>query len=354
MASNSSIQQDIYKDDMYYFASDTLPNKRAMLTPSAYLPEQVRVIRALREKQLVKFSCGASFGDYELISKYSEIFAKAGVHVISVAAHPSMVSAAKEGTSKANLTPDKNAAIMLSLSLDQNHDPRFKRVELNKDSCDNCGACVNSCPTKAFSITDAKLEYSQEKCYGCGSCLPTCHVDAFSMKPVPALEPEILPELWALGARFIEIHVGDNFYWLESYLKRIKQISPQPWVFSVFLSGNNTSYIELQEQAEQVYELLGEDSWIQIDGAPVIGASHSDLSTLRALASISAIMELQRPFYLQVSGGVTKKIKDLASTFRIKLNGIGIGSYAKQLVEPYLDDTDAAVSQASSMINSLI
>lgn len=57
------------------------------------------------------------------------------------------------------------------------------RPKVNIDSkCDNCGACVPVCPTKAISPEEGgRHVVDKAKCIGCGLCLDVCHVRAIAM-----------------------------------------------------------------------------------------------------------------------------------------------------------------------------
>ena len=46
------------------------------------------------------------------------------------------------------------------------------------DSCINCGACLEECPTEAISAGDDKHVIDAEKCIDCGACAGACPVDA--------------------------------------------------------------------------------------------------------------------------------------------------------------------------------
>ncbi|MDX1920066.1 MAG: LdpA C-terminal domain-containing domain [Candidatus Caenarcaniphilales bacterium] len=315
--------------------------------------EQLRAIRALKERRMFKLICGATYSDFDSVSKYSEVFTRAGAHIVDICAHPTVVTAAREGIEKSGVPKDKHPAIMVSLSLDHQQDPHFRRVALEEKSCDTCGACIPVCPTQAFSIKEGKLAYSKERCYGCGACVPICHVDALIPEPVKAFQPAILPELWGLGARCLEIHVGPNFYWLESYLQKIREISPEPWLISVCIGSGFTSYTELKEQTEEIYNILGEGALVQIDGKAMSGYIKKDSMMLQALAAAQAVSEANLPILLQISGGINDRIRVLLDQFDLKVNGVGIGGFAKKQIEPYLNDIETAVQIASKLVLSI-
>ena len=47
-----------------------------------------------------------------------------------------------------------------------------------KDSCINCGACADECPTDAISAGDSMYVIDADKCRDCGACAGACPVDA--------------------------------------------------------------------------------------------------------------------------------------------------------------------------------
>ena len=52
-------------------------------------------------------------------------------------------------------------------------------IELDEESCFDCGACISLCPTKALRLVeDYSLELDEEKCIYCELCIPACPVRA--------------------------------------------------------------------------------------------------------------------------------------------------------------------------------
>ena len=49
-------------------------------------------------------------------------------------------------------------------------------------TCKRCSACVNVCPEKALSLTDAGVEIDREKCVLCGTCVKECMADSLEIK----------------------------------------------------------------------------------------------------------------------------------------------------------------------------
>lgn len=56
-------------------------------------------------------------------------------------------------------------------------------IDLDEDSCTDCGACVSLCPTEAlYMAEDFSLELDEEKCVYCKACIPACPVRALEVK----------------------------------------------------------------------------------------------------------------------------------------------------------------------------
>jgi electron transfer flavoprotein alpha subunit len=54
-------------------------------------------------------------------------------------------------------------------------------LEINRDECIGCGACVDVCPFGSLSLDDEDIAVVDETCTACGACLPECPVEALSL-----------------------------------------------------------------------------------------------------------------------------------------------------------------------------
>ena len=51
-------------------------------------------------------------------------------------------------------------------------------VNIDKDACIGCGACVGGCPVGALSLDDeGKSVCDEGTCIDCGSCVGTCPLE---------------------------------------------------------------------------------------------------------------------------------------------------------------------------------
>jgi ferredoxin len=55
-------------------------------------------------------------------------------------------------------------------------------IQLDRDSCFDCGACLSLCPSGALSQTeDGSVEINEDKCVYCELCVPSCPVKALRL-----------------------------------------------------------------------------------------------------------------------------------------------------------------------------
>ena len=65
---------------------------------------------------------------------------------------------------------------------DYNPDVSKKKVHINHEDCEGCGACKNACPAGAIYWGENGLaEVDHDKCLTCGYCSPVCPVRAVIM-----------------------------------------------------------------------------------------------------------------------------------------------------------------------------
>lgn len=327
------------------------------------------VIKALDEKRFFKLVCGASLTDATLVEKLVYVFTLAGAHVIDLAPSADVIFAARRGVRKAlsdrqSALSSHLAAPLLMASIQLDIDPHFRKVRVNHDLCDLCGACVKVCPTEAFFIQTSGLICLEERCFGCGICPEHCHVSALDMVDIQPTPKEKLLEMKTLSIESIEFHFGKNYLRIKEIWNSIKDLVENLKLLSFSIGSNLLNDIEIREAARLSYNLAGSGIILQCDGVPMSGAvdgnnksGNNDVKTYLHVAKV--IQEERLPVYLQISGGTNHNSYKEALGAGLKISGVAIGSYARKLLMPYLDKLDdmekfqEALSVAILLVNSV-
>ncbi|MDY7040280.1 MAG: electron transfer flavoprotein subunit alpha [Chloroflexota bacterium] len=61
-------------------------------------------------------------------------------------------------------------------------------LEINREECIGCGACVDVCPFGSLSLDEEDIAVVDETCTACGACVPECPVEALSLPEVKKAE----------------------------------------------------------------------------------------------------------------------------------------------------------------------
>ncbi len=73
------------------------------------------------------------------------------------------------------------------------------RIDVDREACINCGACVKRCQMDALSLADRQLALDEGRCIGCGACVSACPKDALGLveRDRHLTPPEHTEELFA-------------------------------------------------------------------------------------------------------------------------------------------------------------
>lgn len=339
------------------------------------LPQQTSttnyVISALKQKQFFKLVCGASFTDAKIIEDLSFIFTLGGAHVIDLAPSADVIFAARRGIEKAHQftsssfprftgSPVHQFTPMLMASIQLDKDPHFRKIEVNYNLCDVCGACVKVCPTEAFRIEPAKFIYSMERCYGCGICPSYCHVNALKLVETKPTPKDTLEEMIKLGVRAIEFHFGENYRKIAKIWDEIKTLVSNLDLLSFSIGSNLLSNEEIKKAANLCYKLASKNIILQCDGVPMSGGLKNGNNKDNLSIEVAKIIEEEKlPVFLQISGGTNENSYKKAFQAGVNINGVAIGSYARKILMPYLnnledkENLEKAIEIAKGMVDSV-
>lgn len=326
-------------------------------------------LKSLKEGRWVKLICGASYQNLPAIRNLALVYSFAGVDCIDVAADIAVIRSVKDAFQAVRqLQHSRLPALaseawgfdqpLLMVSFSDGEDPHFRKATFEAAACPpDCGRpCESICPASAILFDDQHQGVLEDRCYGCGRCLPVCplqHIEAETRATSPA---EIAPQILA-AVDAIELHTQVGRY--DAFMALWAVIRP-------YLPGLSVLSISCQDHEDAVDYLWRLYAAIQPLSIPVIwqtdGRSMSgDLgkgTTHATLRFAKKVLQSGPPGFVQLAGGtndhtVTKldplysagTTQPCSTTARpATFGGIAYGSFARRLLQPFLEDGLAATS----------
>lgn len=361
--------------------------------------------KKLIENKCFKVICGAGNEDKDEVKKISFIYSLAGATLLDVSANPEVVRASLEGinlanefNSKYNIGVQNKPYIVVSVGMPGDH--HVRKSYIDPQTCIGCKICIPVCPTKAIPENFVEnLDYfkqlggnfdeqNQDKeivvkdlCIGCGKCSAICPKDNIISYRHPKNElKKLLPECIDAGAESIELHAGvseDNLTLDEWEI--IMQSNPNQFN-SVCLDRLNLSNFFLTNRIEKIKNISKDKLIIQADGIPMSGGENDYNTTLQAIACADVINKKfnmrknikeksitggkasisskkvyrtsghKLGIFILVSGGTNQKTKKLADLTNVRVNGVSIGTYARDIIhqdikqDNFLNDKNLIIS----------
>jgi len=288
----------------------------------------------LPQRRYFKIVCGAGNENPEEVRKLTLVYTLAGAAGIDVSANVEVVEAAMKGIDKAYelaglLNKEIKTRPFINVSVGLKGDPHVRKAKIDAKKCSQCGLCLNVCEQDAI---DEDFNVVDNRCIGCGKCAEACQFNSVMFYTKRVDFNEILPRCLKAGAENIELHaIIDNDDSVMSDWLVIDGLVQNNFV-SMCLDRSQLSDNHLVNRINAVYEISGERTIIQADGAPMSGGSDDFNTTLQAVAIADIIRKSKIPVMVLASGGTNSKTGELARMCNVFLNGVSIGTYARKVV----------------------
>ena len=319
-------------------------------------------LRSLREGHWFKLICGASYQYLPAIEHLTRIYALAGADCVDVAADPAVIAVASRVLDELDEFRDRlndrfgldySGKPWLMVSLNDGEDPHFRKATFDPQACppDCSRPCEAICPTQAIRFDPVVKGVQDDRCYGCGRCLPVCPIQHIETRSQILELDRLLPQIMESGVDALELHtqvgheaVFENLWKaIVPWLSRLKGLA-----ISCSFAPGAVDYLK------SLYDLIDPLPcpliW-QADGRPMSGDIGNG-TTHAAIEFAQAIFQAKLPGYVQLAGGTNAytvpKLKTLGLLQRVServsgntasIAGIAYGSYARKLLEPFLEES---------------
>ncbi len=341
-----------------------------------------------------KMICGAGNEDALYVKKLALVYTLAGAKILDVSCNVTVIEHAMQGidiaydlSTKLGIDIGIRPFIMASVGMPGDHHVRKSYIDPNK--CVGCNICIPVCPTNAipegfaeeldlfqmmegsFEIEDQSKEIViKDLCIGCGKCSNVCPKDDIISYRHNARElRKLLPLCMKAGAETFELHaaVGNDDITIEEW-KLIEEINPDNFN-SMCLDRLNLGNLNLERRIQLAKDISRQKIIIQADGYPMSGGENDYNTTLQSVACADVINKkfnmrvnkkdkketsgkaslkstrIYRPLDTKIgvpiilSGGTNSLSRELSDLAGVRCNGIAIGTYARDIVEDYVQDT---------------
>lgn len=284
----------------------------------------------LESNKCFKLVCGAGNEDALEVEKLVRLYSTAGCKFFDVCAKQEIIEAAKKGL--------QNREGYICVSVGIKGDPHIRKSQIDYTKCSNCHKCEETCPQKAIKYSKVK----QSRCIGCGKCFSVCKHNAISLIDKEQDLKEVLPTIIDMGIDCIEFHVMNNDLQIENLKEKWNYInSIYDGMLSICTSRGHLSDEQMVTRIKNM--IKGREDYttiVQADGFPMSGSKDDFKTTLQAVATAEIVQNAKLPVYIMLSGGTNSKTAKLAKMCEINYNGIAIGTFARKIVNNFIERED--------------
>lgn len=295
---------------------------------------QSNLKKYLEEKNCTKLICGANNENYEQITNLVALYSAAGCKFFDINASNEALIAAKKG-----LNYSKQTDCALCISVGAKNDPHISKCKITPQICSNCNTCAQICPQGAINNTII----DEKKCIGCAICKKYC--------PNNAIERYFSLNPWQENFNCFKTCDCIEFHIMSPDIDEINEkweflCSNFDGLLSISVNHSIFSAVDLISQLKKMLSVRKPYSTIiQADGIPMSGNNDEYRTTLQAVAMADFIERADLKTYIHVSGGTNSKTRELIDKFKININGISIGTYARKVVKDYINEPDFLVNK---------
>ena len=323
-----------------------------------YNREMDKFLLKLSNKSFFKLILGLGNTCVEDIKKISAVYAAARVDMFDLTPSEEVFDAVYEGIKSQNLNPED---FLYCLSFSFGDDKHGRKAAIDQKKCVKCLKCIKKCPQDAISFdkSEKKVFVKQEKCIGCGKC-DFCSAISFSKEDVNVIK-KIESLLKSYKIDCIEFHISSNTLdEAKKYIKKVNSIFPQIPI-SICVSKEKFSDFKLKKLVEKFTNIIDPKKLvIQADGISMSGLKDDYSSSLQAVATAQVLESFDLPIIL--SGGSNSKTAELARLCNVKINGVSVGSYGRNLIKEEIQNPEfwynkevfnCALEKAKVLVNSV-
>lgn len=316
----------------------------------------------LNSKKCFKLICGAGNENASEVEKLVALYSAAGCRVFDLCAKPEILDAAQRGLDY-SIKKENQKDFYFCLSVGIKGDPHVSKAIIDKNKCIGCSKCLKACLQKSIVKAGTEFSVNEKNCIGCAKCIKVCESSCIKLHSKNIDLKLVLPQLLEKKVDCIELHaMGENEQEVQEKWDYINNI------FNGMLSlcVGKTSLSE-EKMIARIKKLTSSrnpySTIIQADGNPMSGAGDDFEITKAAIDTAEIIQKQNLPVYLVVSGGTNSKTSELAKMRGVELNGVAVGTFAREIVREYIERDDflqnketfeKALVQVDKLVNPIL